>query len=160
MAVWVIGYGVVQSVSPRLIRGWTGGSGPGGSSAAILALILAAVTLALAFVTRGAGGPGPLVAGLAVFGVLFAVNSAVHSYLILAYSGGDRVAMDVGFYYMANAGGRLLGTLLSGALYTWAGLFGSLVCSACLAALAGLIAAVLPSVPLTTVDFEAVGGEG
>ena len=161
MAVWVIGYGLVQSTSPRLLGSWTGGSGPAGQSAAILALLLAGVTLALAFVTRRAGaGAGVLVAGLAVFGILFAINSAVHSYLILAYSEGDRLAVDVGFYYMANAGGRLLGTLLSGALYTSAGLFGSLVCSACLAATAGLIALALPSVPAGVVDLDAVGGEG
>ena len=63
-----------------------------------------------------------VVIGLAVFGVVFALNSAVHSYLILAYSDGDKVAMNVGFYYMANAGGRLVGTVLSGALYQWRGL--------------------------------------
>ena len=52
-----------------------------------------------------------------MFGALFAVNSAVHSYLILSFSSGDRVTLDVGFYYMANAAGRLLGTLLSGLCY-------------------------------------------
>jgi hypothetical protein len=30
--------------------------------------------------------------------------------------------MDVGFYYMANAGGRLLGTVLSGLTYQLGGL--------------------------------------
>ena len=161
MAAWVIAYGVVQSASPRLVRGWTGGSGPTGASAALLALLLAAGTLGLAFVTRGGtADTAVLVAGLGVFGVLFALNSAVHSYLILAYAEGDRVAVDVGFYYMANAGGRLLGTLLSGALYAWTGLFGSLVCSAGLAAAAGVIAVSLPPVPSVTVDLEAVSGEG
>ena len=63
-----------------------------------------------------------LVGGLIAFGVVFALNSAVHSYLILAYTDGDKVAMNVGFYYMANAGGRLAGTVLSGVLYQWQGL--------------------------------------
>ena len=65
--------------------------------------------------------------GLAIFMVVFAINSSVHSYLILAYSGEDEVAVNVGFYYMANAGGRLLGTLLSGLIFEWFGFIGCLV---------------------------------
>ena len=75
---------------------------------------------------------------------MFALNSAVHSYLILAYSEGDKVAMNVGFYYMANAGGRLAGTVLSGALYQWKGLDACLWASAFLLLGAGTISLLLP----------------
>ena len=94
------------------------------------------------------GSPGGLVipAGLALFGVVFALNSAVHSYLVLAYAESERVSVTVGFYYMANAIGRLLGTLLSGLLYQYAGVIGSLWGSALLAAIAGINAFFLPSV--------------
>ena len=70
-----------------------------------------------------------VVVGLLVWGVIFALNSAVHSFLILHYAEGDKVAMNVGFYYMANAGGRLIGTVLSGLLYQWQGLTACLVAS-------------------------------
>ena len=76
-----------------------------------------------------AAGAAPgwmLVGGLAIFGVIFAINSAVHSFLVLDYTDGDKVALNVGFYYMANAGGRLVGCLLSGLLYQAAGLAGCL----------------------------------
>ena len=79
-----------------------------------------------------------------MFGVVFAINSSVHSYLILAYSDGDKVAMNVGFYYMANAGGRLVGTLLSGLLFQTSGLGGCLWGSAAFAGCAALISVKLP----------------
>ncbi len=85
-----------------------------------------------------------IVVGLMLFGVAFAVNSAVHSYLILSYSHSDRVAMNVGFYYMANAFGRLTGTILSGALYQWQGLTACLWASVVFVLAAGLIALLLP----------------
>ncbi len=85
-----------------------------------------------------------LVVGLLVFGVIFALNSAVHSFLILHYAEGDRVAMNVGFYYMANAAGRLLGTVLSGLLYQWQGLTACLVASVILLLAAGLLSLLLP----------------
>ena len=93
---------------------------------------------------RGADAGVVLVAGLIVFGVVFALNSAVHSYLILAYADGDKVAMNVGFYYMANAGGRLAGTVLSGALYQWQGLEACLWASAAFVLAAGLLSRALP----------------
>ena len=86
-----------------------------------------------------------IIVGLTAFGVIFAVNSAVHSYLILSYSHGDKVAMNVGFYYMANAAGRLLGTLLSGLLYQWQGLTACLWASAAFVVAAGLLSLMLPS---------------
>ncbi len=141
MAVWIIGYGAVQAAAPQILRArekglvesvglarlWVGG----------LALIPAALTLAALV----AGGPAPwltatLVGGLLVFGAVFAVNSALHSYLILAFTEARRVTMDVGFYYMANAGGRLVGTLLSGLSYQVGGLALCLGASAAMAALA------------------------
>jgi predicted MFS family arabinose efflux permease len=90
-------------------------------------LVLAALPALIAVMLGQGFAPGPtLVGGLIVFGVVFAINSAVHSYLILAYADADRVAMNVGFYYMANAGGRLAGTVLSGLVYQLQGLEGCL----------------------------------
>jgi predicted MFS family arabinose efflux permease len=85
-----------------------------------------------------------VVLGLIAFGVIFALNSAVHSYLILAYAQGDKVAMNVGFYYMANAVGRLTGTVLSGALYQWQGLEACLWASTILVVAAGALSLLLP----------------
>ena len=91
-----------------------------------------------------------LVVGLGVFGIVFAINSAVHSYLILAYSDGDKVTMNFGFYYMANAGGRLAGTVLSGVMYERTGLIGCLAASAGFAVAAAVFAMLLPR---TSADF-------
>ena len=96
--------------------------------------------------------------GLAIFMVVFAINSAVHSYLILAYSEDDEVATNVGFYYMANAGGRLLGTLLSGVIFELYGFIGCLLASAALVLAAGLLSFNLPrarAIPLTVKLKEA-----
>ena len=96
-----------------------------------------------------------LVTGLALFGVVFAINSAVHSYLILAYSDFDKVSMNVGFYYMANAGGRLTGTILSGWVYQTQGLTGCLWWST-----AFVLAAALLSFKLPAVRPQVEAGEG
>jgi hypothetical protein len=145
LALWVIGYGVVQSSAPAFIRRWTGGSAPQGRAAQILAFALAAVTVTIALGLTLRGPPAAIIlGGLAVFGVVFAVNSSVHSYLILAYSDGDKVAMNVGFYYMANAGGRLAGTLLSGLLFQIGGVTACLWGSAAFAAATGGISLLLP----------------
>ena len=85
-----------------------------------------------------------LVSGLIIFGLVFAMNSAVHSYLVLSYSKAERVSMDVGFYYMANSGGRLAGTLLSGLVYQWQGLTGCLFVSCGFLLATGLISLCLP----------------
>lgn len=120
LAVWVIGYGVVQSFAPRVLA--RGGSDEI-AAARRWAFILGAVTLLIAIgVGFDTATTAVVVGGLVVFGVVFAVNSSLHSYLILAYSDDDDVALDVGFYYSANAAGRFVGTLLSGALYLWGGL--------------------------------------
>ena len=91
-----------------------------------------------------------LIVGLILFGIVFAINSAIHSYLILAYSHHDKVAMSVGFYYMSNAGGRLTGTVLSGWAYQTQGLVGCLWWSTAFVALAALISLALPALEPTT----------
>lgn len=145
LALWVIGYGVVQSSAPVLIQRWTGGHAPQGKAAQVLAFALSGVTALVAVGLVLSDSPVVVIlAGLAAFGVVFALNSSVHSYLILAYSDGDKVAMNVGFYYMANAGGRLVGTLLSGVMFQLAGVTGCLWTSAGFAAMAGLISLLLP----------------
>jgi predicted MFS family arabinose efflux permease len=145
LAAWVIGYGGIQSLAPRLIRRWTGGRAPQGRAAQVLALLLAATTgLVVALLVAGYAPTLVVLAGLGAFGGVFAVNSSVHSYLILAYSDGDEVALNVGFYYMANAAGRLVGTLLSGLLYQAGGLSACLGASVVFALATGLISLALP----------------
>lgn len=117
LALWIIGYGFVQGFAPRL----TGGGSatiPDGRHALVWALALGAVPvcIALAF-TMTWHEQGILIGGLMVFGALFAINSSLHSYLIVSYATDDGVSLDVGFYYMANAMGRLIGTVLSGWLF-------------------------------------------
>ncbi len=143
LALWVIGYGAIQAVAPRILR--RRGAEPDGRTAALLAGTLALVTASIAAALASAFSPtGVVVGGLIVFGIIFALNSAVHSYLILAYTDRENVALNVGFYYMANASGRLLGTLLSGALYQVAGLAGCLWAAAALSGLAALGSVWLP----------------
>jgi predicted MFS family arabinose efflux permease len=142
LAAWVIGYGMVQALAPRLTGRTSPGRGQVVAWAAVLALAPAAIALAL---VDGRWPAGPvLVTGLAIFGVLFAVNSAVHSYLIVRHAQADGVSLDVGFYYMANAMGRLLGTVLSGWLYQVHGLVACLWVSALLVALSALVSLGLP----------------
>ena len=123
LAAWVIGYGMVQSAAPRLLRSTKGDLDAEIAAARTWALVLAGVTAAIALlVALDIATTWAIVGGLIVFGIVFALNSSLHSYLILAYSEGDDVSLDVGFYYSANACGRLVGTLLSGVLYLWGGL--------------------------------------
>jgi len=148
MALWVIGYGFVQAATPALWRSRDGASArsPGRLGVVIGALALAAIPLGMVWALNHGLDPAMVITtGLGVFGVLFALNSAVHSYLILAYAEGDKVAMKVGFYYMANAGGRLAGTVLSGWAYTVWGLEGCLVASSLLLLSAALLSLKLPS---------------
>ena len=100
-----------------------------------------------------------MLGGLALFGIVFALNSSVHSYLVLAYSEADRVSLSVGFYYMANACGRLLGTLLSGVLYQRAGVAASLWGAVVLAAAAGVGALFLPPVSASAVSWAGAKGD-
>ncbi len=127
MAGWIILYGGVQASAPRLLRARLRPEADMVRAARFWALALLVVPVVLTLAALAADGPqvwltGLLVAGLLAFGALFAINSALHSYLILAFSRAERVTMDVGFYYMANAGGRLLGTVLSGLSYQAGGL--------------------------------------
>lgn len=155
MALWVIGYGIVQSASPAILRG----KAPGGGTAAAMAFALAAVAAAVPIgFSLGVSPQWTLIGGLAVFGVLFAINSAVHSYLILDYTDGDKVALNVGFYYMANAGGRLVGCLLSGLLYQYAGLAGCLWGAFVFASAAAVIALWLPRTAIHPEALAAAAG--
>src|SRR5664280_2729923 len=148
LAVWVIGYGAVQAAAPRFVRRRAGGAGrePDGRTALWLALVLALCPAAIAAALEAhVDGTVAIIVGLIPFGIVFAMNSAVHSYLILAYSDNDRVAMSVGFYYMANAGGRLAGTVLSGVMYEWHGLAACLWTSTAFVLAAGALSLLLPS---------------
>jgi predicted MFS family arabinose efflux permease len=161
LALWVIGYGVVQSIAPGVIGRFTGGAVPGGGAARGLALALVVVAVLVAVGSRSVAAPlFVVVVGLALFGLVFATNSSVHSFLVLAYSKDDDVALNVGFYYMANAGGRLLGTLLSGLLFQLGGVTGCMWGSAALA-LATLFASIgLPAIAPAARLAEVAGDGG
>lgn len=139
MACWVIGYGFVQAIAPKLtLRSLDGQSAEIRSAKFWIVLLFVVPIVIVAGLHLELDSGVLLVGGLALFGVVFAVNSAVHSYLILAFSEHDGVSVNVGFYYMANAAGRLLGTLLSGLSYQAGGLTGCLVVAAtfiCISAL-------------------------
>ncbi|MBC8209495.1 MAG: organoarsenical effux MFS transporter ArsJ [Gammaproteobacteria bacterium] len=146
LALWVIAYGIVQASSPVLLRRSHQGQGPGGRSALGWALVLAVLPAVMASALQAGWAPDVVViVGLIFFAVVFAINSAIHSYLILAYSQHDRVAMNVGFYYMSNAGGRLAGTVLSGLIYQTHGLVGCLWWSFSFILMAALLSIRLPS---------------
>jgi hypothetical protein len=132
MAAWVIGYGLVQAMVPTIAKSSR-------KTSAVLALSLTRFWgVALFLVTLGIGIAvfydfhvlPSVLGGLALFGVVFAINSSLHSFLILSFSDSDKVSLNVGFYYMANALGRLIGTLLSGLGFIWKGLPGCLWISA------------------------------
>jgi predicted MFS family arabinose efflux permease len=144
LALWVIGYGAVQSFAPGL-TGKSRGQVPDGRDAFIWALLLAGLPAAIALgLDSGWSAQWVLVGGLLVFGAVFAVNSSLHSYLIVSYAKEDGVSLDVGFYYMSNALGRLLGTLLSGWVYQTYGLQACLWISALFVLLAAVISLALP----------------
>ena len=144
LAVWIIGYGVVQALTPTLTAKKTGRT-PDGRAALRWAFLLSSSPALIALaLTLGVPAELALLTGLAAFGVLFAINSALHSYLIVSYAREDGVSLDVGFYYMANAGGRLIGALLSGWIYQSAGLEACLWTSALFVMMAALLAGFLP----------------
>ncbi len=127
MALWVILYGMVQANAPRILRAKARSEAELIGAARVWGWVLAIVPVVLTVAAIVAGGPQmwltvTLVLGLLGFGAIFAVNSSLHSYLILSFTKAERVTMDVGFYYMANAAGRLAGTLLSGLTYQAGGL--------------------------------------
>jgi len=155
MALWIILYGGVQAAAPKILRA---AHRPEGELiraarhwAALLFLVPAALTAAtLIATTPQTWLTATLVAGLLAFGAIFAINSSLHSYLILAFTKSERVTMDVGFYYMANAGGRLIGTLLSGLTYQTGGLPLVLGTAAAMVALAALTSGRLDPHPEDT----------
>ena len=127
MAGWIILYGFVQANAPRILRAKDRSAADLIGAARSWGWGLLAVPMVLTFAALFAGEPqawltGALVTGLLAFGAVFAVNSSLHSYLILSFTKAERVTMDVGFYYMANAAGRLAGTLLSGLTFQVGGL--------------------------------------
>jgi predicted MFS family arabinose efflux permease len=146
LAAWTIGYGLVQAMAPGIVR-----RSPDGLSAEVPAarlwsalLALVPMGLALAVWLEAPHLEWVVVSGLALFGFAFAVNSSVHSYLVLAYAGSEKAAEDVGFYYAANALGRFFGTLMSGLLYQWGGLLYALLGSALMLVLCWLATLALP----------------
>lgn len=141
---WIIGYGIVQSIAPIITRTQSGKL-PDGKTALSWALVLALIPALIALALMNDFNPtGSLMAGLTVFGVLFAINSSLHSYLIVSYANEDGVSLDIGFYYMANAMGRLIGTVLSGWLFQVAGLEACLWVSSAFIAIAALMSLALP----------------
>lgn len=149
LALWVIGYGLIQGFSPLVLRTMIGASAESRRVAAVLGFALAAVTALMPLALAWEAPAGVVVlGGLAAFGLVFALNSSVHSYLVLAYATADRVSMDVGFYYMANAAGRLVGTLLSGVTYQLGGLPAALWTAAALGLLSGIVGSCLPPIQM------------
>jgi hypothetical protein len=149
MGLWVIGYGIVQGSAPALRRAWGQSAPPGVAAVQFWSALLTAIPALIAIALwRQVGQPGvAVVAGLAVFGVVFAMNSSIHSYMILAYSDAEAVSLNVGFYYMANAAGRLVGTLLSGGMFMLGGMQACLWTSTALVAAAALVSSRLPAPP-------------
>jgi predicted MFS family arabinose efflux permease len=146
LALWVIGYGGVQALAPNLLKSFLGKGTPQGGTATLGAFALAILTAMIAVGVSLDLSPWlTIVTGLALFGLIFAVNSSVHSYLILTYTESDQAALNVGFYYMANAMGRLVGTLLSGVVFQYGGLVACLWVSAGFVLIAALISRRLPS---------------
>jgi predicted MFS family arabinose efflux permease len=146
LALWTIGYGVVQAAAPAVIRKSADGLSSEVPAARLWSLLLALVPALLALPLLAGLPHGDLIVtlGLCVFGFAFAVNSSVHSYLVLAYAGSEKAAEDVGFYYAANAVGRFAGTLLSGLLFAWAGLPACLLASALMLAACWAVTLALP----------------
>ncbi|HIF9437070.1 TPA: organoarsenical effux MFS transporter ArsJ [Photobacterium damselae] len=150
LALWIIGYGIVQTLAPK-VTGKAQGKTPDGRAAMGWAGLLATVTALIALlVTFNLSPQITIVLGLMIFGAIFAVNSSLHSYLIVSYAKEDGVSLDVGFYYMANAMGRLMGTLLSGWIYQTQGFVACLWVSVVFLVLTTIISAWLPKQSVST----------
>jgi len=144
LAAWVIAYGIVQALAPKL-TGFSDERAPDGYHVWLwsLPLMVLPLLIAAAIYFEWAVLPA-LTVGMLVYGAIFAINSAIHSYLIVSYADAAGVSLDVGFYYMANAAGRLFGTLLSGWVYQVAGLAACLLISALMILAASIISKLLP----------------
>ncbi|PSB88844.1 MFS transporter [Photobacterium damselae subsp. damselae] len=150
LALWIIGYGIVQTLAPK-VTGKAQGKTPDGRAAMGWAGLLATVTALIALlVTFNLSPQITIVLGLMIFGAIFAVNSSLHSYLIVSYAKEDGVSLDVGFYYMANAMGRLIGTLLSGWVYQTQGFVACLWVSVVFLVLTTIISVWLPKQNVST----------
>ncbi|HIF9249796.1 TPA: organoarsenical effux MFS transporter ArsJ [Photobacterium damselae] len=150
LALWIIGYGIVQTLAPK-VTGKAQGKTPGGRAAMGWAGLLATVTALIALLVTFNLSPQITIAlGLMIFGAIFAVNSSLHSYLIVSYAKEDGVSLDVGFYYMANAMGRLIGTLLSGWVYQAQGFVACLWVSVAFLVLTTIISVWLPKHSVST----------
>ena len=144
LALWIVGYGLVQTLAPPFTAR-PDGLVPDGHSAFWWAAVLSSVPAAIALALDIGFNPQiSLLGGLLVFGAFFAVNSALHSFLIVSYASEDGVSLDVGFYYMANAMGRLVGTVLSGWIYQVQGLTACLWLSSAFILLSALLSLGLP----------------
>ncbi|AWK82072.1 organoarsenical effux MFS transporter ArsJ [Photobacterium damselae] len=150
LALWIIGYGIVQTLAPK-VTGKAQGKTPDGRAAMGWAGLLATVTALIALLVTFNLSPQITIAlGLMIFGAIFAVNSSLHSYLIVSYAKEDGVSLDVGFYYMANAMGRLIGTLLSGWIYQTQGFVACLWVSVVFLVLTTIISVWLPKQSVST----------
>jgi predicted MFS family arabinose efflux permease len=161
LACWVIGYGIIQFLAPTLMQRFGSGRPPQSQTIRFWTFTLTAVPGAIALALQlGLPANIVIISGLLVFGVVFAFNSAVHSYLVLAFTDDDKVALNVGFYYMANSGGRLVGTVLSGLVYQIFGLVGCLWTSMFFVFAAGLVSLKLPNPqPSKAIAWKAGDGE-
>lgn len=152
LAIWVIGYGVVQSIAPKIVSANKSVLSYG-NLASFWAFCLAATPLLIILLASQLGlNPPVVVIGLIAFGVAFAINSSLHSFLIVDYAQSDGVSLDVGFYYMANAAGRLLGTILSGWVYQAYGLITCLWVSAGFIIVSACLVKFLPDKPAVSIS--------
>lgn len=143
MALWIIAYGIVQTLSPALLKRLPTSSI--GKQSGLIAAILAFVPLVIAQgLHSGLSISHTIIIGLAIFAIIFAINSSWHSFLIVHYANRENVSLNVGFYYTANAMGRLLGTVLSGYIYSQYGLISCLIISASFVAIAAISSLALP----------------
>lgn len=157
VAAWTIGYGLVQALAPQIVKRSLDGLTREVPAARWWSAVLAVVPMALAgaVVAQVPHLEWVVVGGLGLFGFAFAVNSSVHSYLVLAYAGSEKAAEDVGFYYAANALGRFFGTLMSGLLYQWGGLLYALLGSAAMLVVCWLVTLNLPTQKPESIAYTA-----
>lgn len=130
MALWIIGYGIIQASTPKLLKAQQTVFSISTALSRWGSLLFIVIIGMIASLYFDLYPHESLVLGLLIFGACFAVNSSLHSYKIIAIANKNSVSMDVGFYYMANALGRLIGTVLSGFVYQLYGLIFCLLISA------------------------------
>lgn len=155
LASWVIGYGIIQSQAPNLLSLLGSNQPPQSKTIQIWTFSLAGIPAAIALALQlGAPPATVIIIGLTIFGIVFAFNSAIHSYMVLAFSENEKVVRNVGFYYMANSGGRLAGTVLSGLIFQLFGLPGCLWVATMFVIAAAIISIWIPD-PKRVVAWKA-----